>query len=71
MLKFIDFRELNSNIKSVMLLINKSPEEAVEFLIGEFKKYLNLGVEIVSNISYRTIYEGYFEFLHKNYREPS
>ena len=65
MLKFIDFRELNSNIKSVMLLINKSPEEAVEFLIGEFKKYLNLGVEIVSNISYRTIYEGYFEFLHK------
>lgn len=65
MLKFIDFGKLNSKIKSVMFLINKKPEEAVEFLTGEFKKYLNLGVEVVSNISYRTIYHGYFEFLHK------
>lgn len=60
----IDIINLIRSIKNVTFLINKSFEHAVEYLgnlvLGNFRSVISLAF----NISYRTLYKGYFENIY-------
>ena len=61
LLNFIDFRELIHKLKNVTFIINKTYLEATNIIWNSLNAGIKDGISIVYNISYRTLYFGYFE----------
>lgn len=68
-LNFVNMEEMLVKLKNVTLIINKSPEEAFNILWASLKERIMEKVELVYNISYRTLYEGYFEKISNYLKE--
>ena len=61
LLEFIDFQEVLFKLKSVVFIINKTAIEATDIIWNCLSEGIKDGISIVYNISYRTLYCGYFE----------
>lgn len=65
MLNYVDVVELMKKIGNITFIVNKTKEESTEILWHCLKDTLTEKVELVYNISYRTLYDEYFEFISK------
>lgn len=65
MLSYIDIVELIRKVGNITFIINKTKEEACDILWDCIKDNLTEKVEFVYNISYRSLYLEYFEYINK------
>lgn len=61
LMNFIDLQEMLLKLKSVTFIINKTDMEATDIIWNCLSAGIKDGISIVYNISYRTLYCGYFE----------
>jgi hypothetical protein len=62
-LKFVDIKHMLTKLKHVTFIINKSQDDAFDILWSAISGRVTEKFDLVYNISYRTLYEGYFETL--------
>ncbi|MCB2340753.1 motility associated factor glycosyltransferase family protein [Clostridium estertheticum] len=67
LLEFIDLQEMLIKLKSVTFIINKTDIEATDIIWNSLSAGIKDGISIVYNISYRTLYLGYFEEVMKKW----
>lgn len=68
-LNYLDIEEVLLKLKNVTLIVNKSPEEGFDILWASLKQRIMEKVDLVYNISYRTLYNGYFEKISSYLKE--
>ena len=63
LLNIIDIQDMLVKLKNVTFIVNKTEVDAVNIFWDRVSGSIKDGVAIVYNISYRTLYSGYFEAL--------
>lgn len=63
MLEVIDIVDIVNKLKNVTFIINKNENDATNIAWDRLSGGIKSGIEIVYNISYRTLYSGYFEAM--------
>lgn len=65
MLRYIDIVELMKKVGNITFIINKTKEESTDILWHCLRDTLTEKVELVYNMSYRSLYTEHFEFISK------
>lgn len=68
-LEIIDIVDIVNKLKNVTFIINKNEIEATNIAWDRLSGGINSGISMVYNISYRTLYNGYYERMMEKWSE--
>lgn len=69
MLEVIDIVDMVNKLKNVTFIINKNEIEATNIAWDRLSGGIKSGISMVYNISYRTLYNGYYEIIMERWSE--